>query len=569
MTETMRTMTFAVVAGVSVLVAVVTHFIARPTPIEGFEKVGQEFYPDFEDPNEATTLRVAAFVEDTASNKEFKVEFKEGSWRIPSHHDYPADAEDRLGKTAASVIGITRGALESRLESEYEKYGVIDPIDEDSTALKGRGQRITLNKADGTVLADYIIGKKVEGQDGAYFVRIPLETETYRTKLNIDLSTKFSDWIEPDLLKLERDTLTSVVINNYSIDERQRRIIDRAGSKLTRKLFSDPWKLEGLDEEKEELKEDEIRTMVNNLADLKIVGVRPKPKGLNADFTLDEKVARNPLLLATLSASLESKGFLLVQDEKQNLSLVSNEGEVIAATNEGTVYSLHFGEIFSGDETEIEIGSTSEDEEAEKNGDEADADNKKDDQNQNSDEPKSNDGQEAKDSPNKQQDLKKSRYLFVRVSFDPSSLGEEPQKPEKPEKPQDAHQPGSDEKNSNGEKNSNDEKNGNDVEDGNDPEADFQKLMAEYQQDLKKYESDLKKHHKKVEDGRQKVSDLNDRFEAWYYVISAESFENLRLARQDLVKPKQTLKEDKQPENSRKPVKAVKPSANGNAGEDF
>ena len=559
MTETMRTLMFAVVAGVSVLVAVVTHFIARPTPIEGFEKVGQEFYPDFEDPNEATTLRVAAFVEDTASNKEFKVEFKEGNWRIPSHHDYPADAEDRLGKTAASVIGITRGALESRLESEYEKYGVIDPIDEDSTALKGRGQRITLNKADGTVLADYIIGKKVEGQDGSYFVRIPLETETYRTKLNIDLSTKFSDWIEPDLLKLERDTLTNVVINNYSIDERQRRIIDRAGSKLTRKLFSDPWKLEGLDEEKEELKEDEIRTMVNNLADLKIVGVRPKPQGLNADFTLDAEVVRNPLLLATLSASLESKGFLLVQDEKQNLSLVSNEGEVTAATNEGIVYSLHFGEIFSGDETEIEIGSTFEDEEAEKNGDENDADNKKEDQNQNSDEPKSNDGQEAKDSRNKQQDLKKSRYLFVRVSFDPSSLGEEPQKPEKP---QDAHQPGSDEKNSNGEKNSNDEKNGNDAEDGNDPEAAFQKLMAEYQQDLKK-------HHKKIEDGRQKVSDLNDRFEAWYYVISAESFENLRLARKDLVKPKQTLKEDKQPENSRKPVKAVKPSANGNAGGDF
>jgi len=154
MTEITRTLMFAVVAGVSVLVAVITHFIARPTPIEGFEKVGQEFYQDFEDPSEVTTLRVAAFVEDMASNKEFKVEFRDGNWRIPSHHGYPADAEDRLEKTAASVIGITRGALESRLESEYEKYGVIDPIDEDSTALKGRGQRITLSKSDGTVLAD-------------------------------------------------------------------------------------------------------------------------------------------------------------------------------------------------------------------------------------------------------------------------------------------------------------------------------------------------------------------------------------------------------------------------------
>ena len=42
----------------------------------------------------------------------------------------------------------------------------------------------------------------------------------------------------------------------------------------------------------------------------------------------------------------------------------------------------------------------------------------------------------------------------------------------------------------------------------------------------------------KVEEGKKQVKQLNDRFEAWYYVISAESFETLRMSRADLVKDK-------------------------------
>ena len=60
--------------------------------------------------------------------------------------------------------------------------------------------------------------------------------------------------------------------------------------------------------------------------------------------------------------------------------------------------------------------------------------------------------------------------------------------------------------------------------------------------------SDEDRHNKELQDahddwetrleaGRQESGDLNARFADWYYVISSDSFERLRLTRSDLVKP--------------------------------
>ncbi|MDZ7344828.1 MAG: hypothetical protein ONA90_09995, partial [candidate division KSB1 bacterium] len=50
------------------------------------------------------------------------------------------------------------------------------------------------------------------------------------------------------------------------------------------------------------------------------------------------------------------------------------------------------------------------------------------------------------------------------------------------------------------------------------------------------------KWQEQVEKGRKLSDDLNARFAKWYYVISAASFEKLRLTRKDLVKPKEKSK---------------------------
>ena len=107
------------------------------------------------------------------------------------------------------------------------------------TTLKGIGQRITLTNEAGETLADYIIGKKVEGEENAYYVRKakPLEDEVYITELDINLSAKFSDWIEDDLLKLDRGDLAEIVVDKYSsttLSQAGGTFVDRETSTLSR-----------------------------------------------------------------------------------------------------------------------------------------------------------------------------------------------------------------------------------------------------------------------------------------------------------------------------------------------
>lgn len=654
-TDAKRTLTFVVLAAISLGAATYSQFRSQPQQSAEYERLGQEFYPDFQDPALATSLKVVVYNEETATVKPFTVELKDGRWRIPSHHNYPADGKDRLAKTAASIIGITRDGLQSRRESDHATYGVLAPDSDDSTELKGRGQRITLTDAGGNVMADYIIGKKIEGETDMYYVRAPKEKETYRVRLKIDLSTKFGDWIEPDLLKLERDSLNDIIVDKYSIAEQGGRlaIANREISELTRKTYSDPWVLKGLTDDSQEVNPDVMRDMVSNLDDLKIVGVRPKPQGIKPDLSLEPSVARNPLAVQALQADLESRGFLIGPDPKvkDGIKLYSNEGELLAGTNEGVRYELHFGEIFAGTEFEIEVGFADGEKKDESKADDeaAKADETKDVGGEKKPEEQKNGNQKTDDKS------KRSRYLFVTTSFDEKLIGDEPVKPIEPAKPAGLEEKpaGDGEKNeepakkevpTKSEEKQDDAKseqkpkepdskpaepaekggeggqaNGRDLrgavaagpvnsgsadeaaivlaalqekaeenvatetpeakseeakpadskpetpagdakpeaekadapkgdapkegetkpaETKPDPKAEYETALAQYKKDLEKYENDRKERESKIEKGKKKVNDLNKRFGGWYYVISAESFENLRLARKDLIRPK-------------------------------
>tara|TARA_R110002111_G_scaffold168038_2_gene233925 strand:+ start:26054 stop:27892 length:1839 start_codon:yes stop_codon:yes gene_type:complete len=528
MNETTRTLTFVGIAVATLVAAFVADRASQPTELTGYENVGEEFYPDFTNPTQARSLRVVSYNEDSATLKVFNVEFKDGVWKIPSHHDYPADAEAELAETASSLVGVVRGALESRRKSDHERFGVIDPLDESNTNLKGRGQRLTLSQEGGTPLVDFIIGKAIPDQQNEYYVRKVDEDSVYRTKLNVDLSSEFSDWIEPDLLKVERDRLVEIIVNKYSIDERQRRIVNRELSTLTRKKSTDPWELEGLNKETEKLNTADVNQMINTLDDLKIQGIRPKPTGIAQELKKSGSLRLDPIDFV----DLQSKGFILASDPQGNQQLVSNEGEVIAATNQGVVYSLYFGEIFTGSALDIEVGNS-----AKKKDEKSKTDKEK--------TPEATDAQESEKKADEKTDegaLKTSRYLFVTVSFDPSFLGDPPTKPEEPQKPADTKEekPAPDKKEAD---KKTDAKPVDKKEDAAKPEektgpvAEYDIAMKKYQSELKTYERQLKEYDDKVITGNELVQKLNERFADWYYVISANSFETLRMSRKALIEP--------------------------------
>ena len=335
-----KTLIYVGVAALLVLLAFVTA-PRRITP-EAFSDQGAPFFPDFKDPNAATTLEVVSFDEATGTATPFKVTFKDNRWLIPSHHDYPADAKDRLAKTAAGVIDIKRDVYRSDNVAEYPKFGVVDPMEQSATGVAGRGSRITLKANGDQVLADFIVGRQVEGSEGYSFIRVPCEKRVYAAKINVDLSAKFEDWVEKDLLKVTKSQISKVSLKYYSIDERTGRI--NPGDNIVLSQRDNKWSMGGQTADSAA-----VQKLLGAIDDLKLVGVRPKPKGLASVLagTGQNMIQRSDLF------SLQSKGFFISPQGQ----LLSNEGEMQVYTSYGVVYTLRFGEVAYGSGEALTAGA--------------------------------------------------------------------------------------------------------------------------------------------------------------------------------------------------------------------
>lgn len=372
--ELQKTLAFAGVAVFMMLLAFIT--APRQVTPDAFLDQGEPFFPDFDDPNEATTLEVIEFNKETGETVPFKVTFKEGRWTIPSHHDYPADGKDRLAKTAAAIIEIKKDDFRSDNVADHEACGVLDPLDESITTLEGRGKRVTIRGGNDQVLADIIIGKEIEGRSGFRFVRLPGQKRVYAARFKDEISTKFEDWIETDLLKVNRSDITQVTLKDYSVNERTRRV-DMRDVVVLDKDGSD-WKANRM-RSNEEVDNSKMSALLSALDGLSIVGVRPKPAGLSASLTKESdgfSITQSDML------SLQSKGYFFAQDG----SLLSNEGELQAKTKDGVIYTLRFGEVVYGSGLAVTAGTEEEEDQAKGKGE--------------------------------------NRYLFITTKFDPSVFPE-------------------------------------------------------------------------------------------------------------------------------------------------
>jgi hypothetical protein len=345
MNETKKTIWFV---GAAVFLALVALVLApgRITP-SAFLDQGEPFFPEFSDPNAATTLEVFDYDEATGEPRPFKVTFNGGRWTIPSHHDYPADAKDRLAKTAAGVIGIKKDDFRSDNVGDHELCGVVDPLDEAALGLSGRGQRITLKGSGGNILADFIVGHEVENRPGFRFVRVPEQKRVYAVRMDIDPSTNFEDWIETDLLEVDKAKIEQVILMDYSINERTHRIDQRENLALM--LQGLIWTANNM-KSTQEIDSTNMQQLLTAIDSLSIVGVRPKPEGLSKDL----KESKEGSKISTNSRmSLQSKGFYFTREG----DLKSNEGELQVRTTDGVVYTIRFGEVLFGSGLAVSAGA--------------------------------------------------------------------------------------------------------------------------------------------------------------------------------------------------------------------
>jgi len=341
--ESKKTLIYAGTAAVLALLAVI--FAPKKIVPEAFTDQGEPFFPNFTDPNAARTLEVIDYDEETGTAKPFKVTFQDGRWTIPSHHNYPADAKDRLAKTAAGIIELKKDDFRSDNVADHEVCGVIDPLDE-TAGLTGRGRRVTIKGANDVILADIILGKPVEGREGFRFVRLPDQKRIYAAKVNVDISTRFQDWIDTDLLRVDKRKIDRVILKDYSINERTLTVEQRDNLILTRE--NSHWKANRM-KANQEVDSTKMQKLLTALDELTIVGVRPKPAGLSA--SLKKAEGEQTISRADLH-SLQAKGFYLTRDGQ----LMSNEGELQVHTEDGVNYTLRFGEVVYGSGLAVTAG---------------------------------------------------------------------------------------------------------------------------------------------------------------------------------------------------------------------
>ncbi len=502
MNETTKTAAFLGSAVAMLLAAVFTSYANQPKPSDDFETIGQPFYADFEGTNQAKSLVVTSIDPDAIKKQKFEIKQIDGLWQIPSHDGYPAEAAERLARTSASLVGLTRDSLVGRRTSDYEKFGVVDPRNDDIVDIESVGQSVTLRDANEDVLVDLIIGDQAdEDQDEMmlepssdetfYYVRRADETNVYRIPLSIELSTKFSDWIEPDLLQMEATEVVQLEMNNYQIEERSSGVFGQVKQlmkvkgdeiSLSRKSSTDDWELGKLKPESEKVKQAAVNAVVGVLDDMAIVDVEKKPTLdgrilLDADLNYSVTPAQAKLMsinsqreldalskdqklefqalqmgIMELQRDLESKGFSFGQTGRK-LELVSAGGEMRAGTSTGLRYTLHVGKAPANTAAEIDVAGASDgkSEEDEKDGDDEDDATETEveedgaDENADGDATKKPNAEEGNSDDESADDS--NRYVLIRVAFDDSLLsdpGEKPVAPKEPTKPEGYTEPGDD-----------------------------------------------------------------------------------------------------------------------------
>lgn len=444
-----------------------------------FNDQGEKFFPKFTNPLECTDLEVVDYEPSTAMQRRFQVKFVNGKWVIPSHYNYPADAKDRLAKTAGAVTDLTKDTIRSDQVEDQAALNVLDPLDPKVSDPKGPGKRVTLRDKSEQVLADFIVGQEVKGHPGQRYVRVPGQKRIYGVNNKAELSTNFSDWIETNLLQLEAGKIRRVKFDNHKVNPEAGVIQQGEIVTIERKDSFGPWSIVGQKlEPGMDMNTEKLQAMATALADLKIVGVRPKPPGLTKDLKIELTANARTQRLAV--DSLNSKGFYPYKN-----ALYSNQGAVVVETDEGVVYTLRFGEVCFASGLELTAGSP----------DEAASKDAK--------------GKDAK----KSADATENRYLMLTVAFDPSLLP-----PEHPPEPD----TGADEM----------------PDDPFEKPADDPTRIAEEKAAKEKKERETKDHEKRLADGKKKVTDLTDRFAGWYYVTPGDSFHSIAVKKEDLTKKK-------------------------------
>ncbi|HAY81570.1 MAG TPA: hypothetical protein DCY79_17340 [Planctomycetaceae bacterium] len=484
MTELIKTLIYA---GVAVVVFVIA-YIARPTNEEFQPKgeIGKLLFPTLDDVSKADRLKIVRYSQDRGELDEIEVaKDVSGLWVLPSHNDYPADAETQTRDVAMELLDLKILDVASELPQDHDYLGVLEPTEDSSGS--GFGTLVELKDKSDSELAGLIIGRAVQGSETQRFVRRIGKDEVYVIEIDpTKFSTKFEDWINTDLLEVNAMDIEAVTIDDHSVipsqgplGQIQYALENRSKMEL---LFSDNKWLPGpmtkfvrnepqpmLLEETEELDQETLNDLKTALGEVKIVDVREKPEGVSESLKAGEAL-NDPS--DQLRGNLQRIGIFPVAGGE----VKSANGEVRVGLKTGVEYVLRFGHV-TGLEEDSDEG-------------------------------------------------KLNRFLFLMAQVNENLL-EQPVLEELPELPAGADGPAAGDKPEAG------------AEAEAKPAVDQDEALVQIKKERERIEQENQKklddYNDKLEKAKIDVLEINARFAKWYYVISEDVYKRVRPGYGDIV----------------------------------
>ena len=559
MNENSKTILFIAAAVACVALAFYTAPDARDPSAKG-SKMGQALFESF-DPRSATGIEIVEIDEDDLVSKSIEVSQTEKGWLIkrPGKVDYPANADNQVKNVSSLLFDLRIIDQAAEGAGEHANFGVLDPSKANPSDA-GIGKMIALKNNTGANLAQLIIGNEVEGLSNTRFVRKPEENAVYRVELqNVnDVTTKFVDWVEKDFLDIDKWNIKQVTFDNYEIKDGKiapsaKQVLDYDNSE---------WKLVGSNiSEDEELDKEKLDNMKDAFDDLEIIDVERKPEILISSLRKGSEFvdANNIQELQSSANSLIQKGFRPVNEldkdgkplsypnGKPKLKVVSQKGEVLVGMKDGVEYVLRFGETYRGPEDDENSTGDSRYIYAYARVNEnlleqpvlqpvpAPLVEPISDENSSSVPPTTPDSNGSKgDNGDQGQEGKPSVPPIAPPGPPPSFIPPSPPPSLTPPPPPSPEEINSQETNSSAPSNGED----NFAKEKADRDAEIARIKASNAQKQMEYQG-------KVTKAQARVNELNENLAGWYYVISNEVYEKIRLDRSDFVKAKEKEESDK------------------------
>ena len=359
MNENKKTLIFLAAAIIAVGIAITTSPTKRD-PSAKPNLMGQALFESF-NPRAVTGIEIVEVDEEDVQSRSIEVTQSDKGWfiRRPGKTDYPANADNQLEDVASMLFDLRIIDQAAEGAGEHAKLRVLDPAKADPTQ-SGIGRLIHLKNNSGSNLASLIIGEEVDGLPNTFFVRKPEQNAVFRVEVPNarDVSSKFVDWVEQDFLDLDKWKIKQVTLDNYDVNLAKGQI-NRASKPLVLNFADSKWSLTGSQlNDNEELDKDILDAMKDALDDLEIIDVERKPDILvknlkqGREFFNNLRDAKNQAVVQ----SLQQKGFYTIAAKDATgqtvPKVVSNKGEVLVGMESGVEYVLRFGDIYRGPEEE-------------------------------------------------------------------------------------------------------------------------------------------------------------------------------------------------------------------------